>query len=297
MAILSEKQIAAIKKHRYSVEGTSIMDFLDVLYLWMAKKIHHRVTANLVTIIGLVSVVLSCSFVAYFSYIGDHQSLQSSGYLCAFGLLMWMSCDSIDGKVARLRDLCSPFGEILDHGGDAFALMMSSVALACILGVTDTPLGTVAWILCDMAAYYFSEPYTIYVCGQSRIESFDFYEFLTLYIGICLSHATFGKEIWQYTSFWHSIAPVIPVFIILTSASIAFVSVSQEVLKENAILFGLCFGFCFAKIHIQLIIATGLDAMIYFIRLLHQLYHSLGETLFLLDHNRNQCKKSNGFSK
>ena len=73
MAILSEKQIAAVKKHRYSVEGTSIMDFLDVLYLWMAKKIHPRVTANLVTIIGLVSVILSCSIVAYFSYIGDHQ--------------------------------------------------------------------------------------------------------------------------------------------------------------------------------------------------------------------------------
>ena len=76
MAILSEKQIAAVKKHRYSVEGTSIMDFLDVLYLWMAEKIHHRVTANLVTIIGLVSVVLSCSFVAYFSYTGDHQVRQ-----------------------------------------------------------------------------------------------------------------------------------------------------------------------------------------------------------------------------
>ncbi|XP_065058198.1 cholinephosphotransferase 1-like isoform X2 [Rhopilema esculentum] len=381
MAILSEKQIAAVKKHRYSVEGTSIMDFLDVLYLWMAKEIHHRVTANLVTIIGLVSVVLSCSFVAYFSYIGDHQHLQASGYFCAFGFLMWMSCDSIDGKVARLRGLCSPFGEVLDHGGDAFALMIASVALACFLGVTDNPLGTVAWILGDMVVNYVSEPYTIYVCGHTRIESIDFYEILTLYIVVSLSYASFGPTIWKYMilpsvgfrvvhifyglkiyiwlelafgktrqfyvvtksrglSFWHSIAPVIPVFIILTSASIAFVSVSQEVLQENAILFGLCFGFCFAKIHVQLIIAkmskssfhlldtasvlpvvimfgcvmieasaaekhlliystivTGLDAMIYFLRLLHQLYHSLGQTLFLLDHNQNQCKESNGFSK
>ena len=83
---------------------------------------------------------------------------------------MWMSCDSIDGKVARLRGLGSPFGEVLDHGGDAFALMMSSVALACILGVTDNPLGTVAWILGDMVVNYVSEPYTIYVCGHTRIE-------------------------------------------------------------------------------------------------------------------------------
>ena len=102
---------------------------------------------------------------------------------------MWMSCDSIDGKVARLRGLCSPFGEFLDHGGDTFAVMMSSVVLACILGVTDTPLGTVAWILCDMVGYYFSEPYTIYVCGQSKIERY-FPDVILSILGMQYAHET-----------------------------------------------------------------------------------------------------------
>ena len=83
---------------------------------------------------------------------------------------MWLICDNIDGILARMRKVSSPFGEVLDHGGDSIAILLSSGAIVCFFSIHTTPWATLAWILSDVAANYIGEPLTIYVCGKFYLE-------------------------------------------------------------------------------------------------------------------------------
>ena len=83
-----------------------------------------------------------------------------------------MQFDNLDGTLARLRKKSSQFGEILDHGGDATALMISSIAIACMLGVNKNFFGMVMWCLSDFVVSYITEPYTIYLNGKMQFERY-----------------------------------------------------------------------------------------------------------------------------
>ena len=110
----------------------------------------------------------------FFNDMFDLQGVQDMSSWCALGFFMWLLCDSIDGKVARLRDLCSPFGELLDHGGDCFALMLSSMTIACLLRVSEAEEVFFIWFVVDLFANYISEPYTMFVCGKYQYARYLF---------------------------------------------------------------------------------------------------------------------------
>lgn len=83
---------------------------------------------------------------------------------------MWLISDNVDGILARLRCVCGPFGEVLDHGGDAVAIALSSAAVAIYLSLQETPLLAIAWILSDVITNYIVEPYYLYVFGKVLTE-------------------------------------------------------------------------------------------------------------------------------
>lgn len=51
--------------------------------------------------------------------------------LCAFGLFVYQSLDSIDGKQARRTNSSSPLGELFDHGCDSISTVFVALS-ACI---------------------------------------------------------------------------------------------------------------------------------------------------------------------
>ena len=83
-----------------------------------------------------------------------------------------MQADNLDGTLARLRKKSSQLGEILDHGGDAMALMISSIAIACMIGVNKHFCGMLMWCLSDFVVAYITEPYTIYLKGKMQFERY-----------------------------------------------------------------------------------------------------------------------------
>lgn len=51
--------------------------------------------------------------------------------LCALGLFIYQSLDSIDGKQARRTNSSSPLGELFDHGCDSISTVFVALS-ACI---------------------------------------------------------------------------------------------------------------------------------------------------------------------
>lgn len=56
--------------------------------------------------------------------------------LCALGLFVYQSLDSIDGKQARRTNTSSPLGELFDHGCDSISTVFValSACISCQLG-------------------------------------------------------------------------------------------------------------------------------------------------------------------
>ena len=106
-------------------------------------------------------------------------------YLCVIGYFIWLVCDNIDGILARLRGVSSPFGEILDHGGDAAGLLLASAAIISCFNFQGNPLVTFAYVLSDVATCYISEPYSIYVSGILLKERYKFHYYSETIIVIC----------------------------------------------------------------------------------------------------------------
>ena len=92
---------------------------------------------------------------------------------CAFGFFLWLVCDNLDGVLARLRGCCGPFGEILDHGGDAIGVVFAATTIISCFNFQGNPLSTFVYVLSDAAANYISEPYTIYILGKFYIERYS----------------------------------------------------------------------------------------------------------------------------
>lgn len=57
-------------------------------------------------------------------------------FLCALGLFIYQSLDSIDGKQARRTNTSSPLGELFDHGCDSISTIFValSACISCQLG-------------------------------------------------------------------------------------------------------------------------------------------------------------------
>jgi phosphatidylglycerophosphate synthase len=98
---------------------------IDPLWEYPARGlVRLGLTANQVTVLGLVLVAGSCA--AYFW----HRSSLALGLLLALSF----AADSLDGAVARLRDQCSSFGGYLDAVVDRYQEVLVFLTLAAASG-------------------------------------------------------------------------------------------------------------------------------------------------------------------
>lgn len=128
-------------KYTYNTSGKS---YLDVLHepLWnkcaeLFAYYTPRITPNMVTLMGVLPIISLC--IAYiYSYITNYSMFY---FVLGIMLIFYLNMDSIDGKLARLTNRSSPYGQMLDHGGDAFGLgcivimMLTDVSYRDIYGM------------------------------------------------------------------------------------------------------------------------------------------------------------------
>ncbi|KAH8285006.1 hypothetical protein KR054_003835 [Drosophila jambulina] len=115
--------------------------------------------------------------------------------LCALGLFIYQSLDSIDGKQARRTNTSSPLGELFDHGCDSISTVFValSACVSCQLG--HYPNWLFFQCFCAIALFYCAHWQT-YVSGTMRFGRIDVTEAQFSIIAIHLISAVLGPEIW-----------------------------------------------------------------------------------------------------
>lgn len=112
-------------RYTYHTSDKSILDkihdgFWNNCASFLADYLPY-ITPNMITIAGVFPIYLLLSL-----YVNELISVVSVYLLLTPSLVFYLNMDAIDGKLARLTNRSSPFGQMLDHGCDA-------IALGCIL--------------------------------------------------------------------------------------------------------------------------------------------------------------------
>jgi archaetidylinositol phosphate synthase len=110
---------------------------------WMARRLPAGVTPNHLTAIGYLG-----SWIAAAGYVASSGSLQYL-WLACLGLLLHWAGDSLDGTVARLRNIERPrFGFFVDHTSDLFSqtIVFLSVGISPCAHFAVACLGLIAFL-------------------------------------------------------------------------------------------------------------------------------------------------------
>ncbi|CAG5076731.1 Similar to chpt1: Cholinephosphotransferase 1 (Danio rerio) [Cotesia congregata] len=118
--ILSPGQLKRLSEHKYSCSSASLLDsYLQPWWDWLVSKVPLWLAPNLITIVGLVINIATTLILVYYSPDAKAEPPRWACFLCALGLFIYQSLDSIDGKQARRTGSSSPLGELFDHGCDS----------------------------------------------------------------------------------------------------------------------------------------------------------------------------------
>ncbi len=110
--------------------------------IWIAKRLPLSMTPDHLTIIGFIGSILSCS--------GYILSNWGKGFLwlSSFGFLVNWFGDSLDGTLARVRNIQRPkYGFYIDHNVDAIT------ALFIVLGAGMSPFVSFSVVLLVLVGY------------------------------------------------------------------------------------------------------------------------------------------------
>ena len=121
--ILNEYQLERLKEHKYSSEGTTLLDpYMQPFWRWLVEQIPLTWAPNAITLWGLIGNILSTIFLMLYCPNGFGEAPWWCYTLCAIFLFVYQSLDAIDGKQARRTGSSSPLGELFDHGCDAMSI-------------------------------------------------------------------------------------------------------------------------------------------------------------------------------
>lgn len=194
--ILSSQQLKRLSEHKYSCSSTSLLDpLLQPWWNWLVSKIPLWLAPNLITIIGLIINILTTLILILYSPDGTSPPPRWTCLLCAFGLFVYQSLDSIDGKQARRTNTSSPLGELFDHGCDSISTIFValSACISCQLGHFPNWL----FFQCFSAiTLFYCAHWQTYVSGTLRFGKIDVSEAQITIMGIHIVSAIFGPEIW-----------------------------------------------------------------------------------------------------
>ncbi|XP_016990959.1 cholinephosphotransferase 1 isoform X2 [Drosophila rhopaloa] len=194
--ILSAQQLRKLSEHKYSCTSTSLLDpLLQPWWNWLVAQTPLWLAPNLITIVGLIVNVVTTLILICYSPNGVDAPPRWTCLLCALGLFIYQSLDSIDGKQARRTNTSSPLGELFDHGCDSISTVFVAVSacISCQLG--HYPNWLFFQCFCAIALFYCAHWQT-YVSGTMRFGRIDVTEAQFSIIAIHLVSAVLGPEIW-----------------------------------------------------------------------------------------------------
>ncbi|XP_017081570.1 cholinephosphotransferase 1 isoform X2 [Drosophila eugracilis] len=194
--ILSAQQLRKLSEHQYSCSSASLLDpLLQPWWNWLVAQTPLWLAPNLITIVGLILNVVTTLILICYSPNGIEAPPRWTCLLCALGLFVYQSLDSIDGKQARRTNTSSPLGELFDHGCDSISTVFValSACISCQLG--HYPNWLFFQCFCAIALFYCAHWQT-YVSGTMRFGRIDVTEAQFSIIAIHLISAALGPEIW-----------------------------------------------------------------------------------------------------
>ncbi|XP_017051210.1 cholinephosphotransferase 1 isoform X1 [Drosophila ficusphila] len=194
--ILSAQQLRKLSEHKYSCFSASLLDpLLQPWWNWLVAQTPLWLAPNLITIVGLILNVVTTLILICYSPNGVEAPPRWTCVLCALGLFIYQSLDSIDGKQARRTNTSSPLGELFDHGCDSISTVFValSACISCQLG--HYPNWLFFQCFCAIALFYCAHWQT-YVSGTMRFGRIDVTEAQFSIIAIHLVSAALGPEIW-----------------------------------------------------------------------------------------------------
>ncbi|KAH8405572.1 hypothetical protein KR215_002921 [Drosophila sulfurigaster] len=194
--ILSPQQLRKLSEHKYSCFSASLLDpLLQPWWNWLVAQTPLWLAPNLITIVGLILNIVTTLILICYSPNGVEPPPRWTCFLCALGLFIYQSLDSIDGKQARRTNTSSPLGELFDHGCDSISTIFValSACISCQLG--HYPNWLFFQCFCAIALFYCAHWQT-YVSGTMRFGRIDVTEAQFSIIAIHLVSAALGPEIW-----------------------------------------------------------------------------------------------------
>lgn len=195
--ILTPQQLKKLSEHKYSCSSSSLMDpWLQPWWNWLVSKTPLWLAPNLITIVGLIVNIVTTLILVAYSPEATTAPPRWACLLCAFGLFVYQSLDSIDGKQARRTNTSSPLGELFDHGCDSISTVFValSACISCQLG--HYPNWLFFQCFCAIALFYCAHWQT-YVSGTLRFGKIDVTEAQFTIMGIHVLSFIFGPDFWM----------------------------------------------------------------------------------------------------
>ncbi|XP_030745692.1 cholinephosphotransferase 1 isoform X1 [Sitophilus oryzae] len=199
--ILSESQLKRLKEHKYACQSVSICDqILQPYWSWLVLRIPLWFAPNLLTIMGLVVNIFTALLLVAFSPDAKQEAPRWTCALCALGLFIYQSLDAIDGKQARRTNSANPLGELFDHGCDSLSTVFVAISACTAVQLGNYPAWMFFQSFCAMTLFYCAHWQT-YVSGTLRFGKIDVTEAQITIMGILLTSAIFGTQIWSIKFF------------------------------------------------------------------------------------------------
>ncbi|KAL9912922.1 choline/ethanolaminephosphotransferase 1 isoform X5 [Glossina fuscipes] len=252
--ILTTQQLKKLSEHKYQCNNASLLDpWLQPWWNCLVSKTPLWLAPNLITIVGLIVNVVTTLILVGYSPGGITPPPRWTCLLCAFGLFVYQSLDSIDGKQARRTNTSSPLGELFDHGCDSISTVFIalSACISCQLG--HYPNWLFFQCFCAIGLFYCAHWQT-YVSGTLRFGKIDVTEAQLTIIGIHLISTVFGPEFWL-TKGTSVLSPSIPLTLVILPAFIIAKKSPENIFSEHASLYIIAFGLVAAKVTNKLVIA------------------------------------------
>ncbi|XP_054088975.1 cholinephosphotransferase 1 isoform X4 [Zeugodacus cucurbitae] len=252
--VLSAQQLKRLSEHKYSCTSSSLLDpWLQPWWNWLVSMTPLWLAPNLITIIGLIVNIVTTLILVSYSPDGKSAPPGWASLLCAFGLFVYQSLDSIDGKQARRTNTSSPLGELFDHGCDSISTVFValSACISCQLG--QYPNWLFFQCFCAIGLFYCAHWQT-YVSGTLRFGKIDVTEAQFTIMAIHIISAVFGADVWQARG-TSVLSPSIPLTMVILPALIIAQKSPQNIFTEHSALYILAFGMVAAKVTNKLVIA------------------------------------------
>ncbi|XP_059164011.1 cholinephosphotransferase 1-like [Physella acuta] len=234
--ILTQTQLKKLMEHKYSAEGTSIIEPpMQIFWKWVVEQLPLWWAPNAITIVGLIVNVMTTLILAFYSPDCKQEAPRWAYFLSCLGLFVYQTLDAIDGKQARRTQSSSPLGELFDHGCDSISTGTVILGASITMQLGYTP----GWLLFEnLAAYvlFYCAHWQTYVCGTLKFGKIDVTEGQLMVMLVYFLAGVFGPQFWSYElPLVHIELKMLPIYFSLLGAALQMTSAFKVILLQGGV--------------------------------------------------------------